>query len=56
MKTEPSPEVKEMIRRFVQVQRLKYGPDWKKVLSAEMAAKATPFVNALLAFRRPDAH
>lgn len=56
MKTEPSPEVKEMISKFVQVQRLKYGPGWKEILAAEMAAKATPVVNAILALRRPDAH
>lgn len=49
---EPSPEVKAMIRSFVSIQREKYGEDWKEKLSAEMAAKATPFVEALLSLRK----
>lgn len=51
MKTELSPEVKQMISKFVQIQRLKYGPDWKNILAAEMAAKTAPVVEKLLVLR-----
>ncbi|UGY23752.1 hypothetical protein HU675_0038365 [Bradyrhizobium septentrionale] len=51
---EPSPEVKAIIAEFVAIQKAKYGPDWKKKLSAEMAAKSAPFIDALLAAHRKD--
>jgi hypothetical protein len=44
----PSPEVKAAIKKFVDLQREKYGPDWKKILAAEMAAKTAPVLEALL--------
>lgn len=48
----PSPEVKVIISDFVRIQREKYGDDWKEKLSAEVAAGAAPFVNALLSLRK----
>ncbi|UGY15147.1 hypothetical protein HAP48_0042585 [Bradyrhizobium septentrionale] len=51
---EPSDEVKAILREFVAIQKAKYGPDWKKKLSAEMAAKSRPFIDALLAAHRKD--
>ena len=47
-RSEPSPEVKATIRSFVDIQRAKYGDDWKEKLSAEMAAKTAPQITALL--------
>lgn len=49
---EPSPEVKAIIAEFVEVQKAKYGPDWKEKLSASMAAKSSPFIEGLLAAHR----
>lgn len=40
----PSPEVKAIIKKFVEIQKEKYGDDWKEKLSAEMAASTTPFL------------
>lgn len=44
----PSPEVRALIKAFVEKQREKYGPDWKAKLSAEMAEQSQPFVDFLL--------
>ncbi len=48
----PSPEVKAMIRNFCQIQHEKYGPDWKQILAKEMAEKATPVLEKLLALQK----
>jgi putative transposase len=44
---EPSPEVKAILKKFCDIQREKYGPDWKKILAAEMAEKSRPFVETM---------
>jgi hypothetical protein len=49
---EPSPEVKAIIREFCDIQRAKYGPDWKKILAKEMAEKSKPFLEALLKLQK----
>jgi hypothetical protein len=49
---EPSPEVKAILKEFCDIQRAKYGPDWKKNLAAEMAAKSAPFLEELLKLRK----
>lgn len=36
---QPSPEVKALLKEWCKMQEEKYGPDWKKVLAKEMAAK-----------------
>ena len=48
---EPSPEVKSILKEFVRVQRDKHGPDWKRVVAADMAKKTTPVIEALLQLR-----
>lgn len=49
---EPSPELKALIRKFVELQRVKHGPDWKNKLSAEMAAITAPVFTALMNMRK----
>lgn len=48
MAAEPSPEVKAILKEFCNMQRAKYGPDWKKILAAEMTEKTMPVILALL--------
>ncbi len=43
----PSPEVRAILKEFCKKQEEKYGPDWKKILAAEMAEKTTPVLLAL---------
>lgn len=45
---EPSPEVRAIIKKFVEVNREKYGPDWKKIVSKQMADASRPYVEAIL--------
>lgn len=42
-----TPEVRAVLKTFCDIQREKYGPDWKAKLSAEMAAQTAPFIEAL---------
>lgn len=35
----PSTELKELLRKWVAIQKEKYGDDWKNKLSKEMAAE-----------------
>lgn len=51
---EPSPELKALTRKFVEIQRAKHGPDWKEKLSAEMAAITAPVFTALQNMMRKD--
>ena len=44
----PSPEVKAVFKTFVDIQREKYGPDWKEKLSKEMAAQSVKTLGPLL--------
>ena len=37
--TAPSPELKEIMKKFVQIQKEKYGENWKEVLAKEMTAQ-----------------
>lgn len=46
--TAPSPEVRAILKEFCNIQRAKYGPDWKAILAAEMAAKSRPVLERLL--------
>lgn len=48
MTKEPSPEAKAAVREFCKLQREKYGPEWKKILAAEMAKASEPYVKAIL--------
>lgn len=43
----PSPEVRAILKRFCDLQRAKYGPEWKRLLAAEMAEKTTPILLGL---------
>jgi len=54
MTVTPSPELKALIKEFCQIQREKYGPDWKAILAKEMADKSAPVVEGLLKVMRPD--
>ncbi|WP_287122108.1 hypothetical protein [Mesorhizobium sp.] len=47
MSNEPSPEVKAILRSYVEVQREKYGENWKEIKAAEMAAKTAPVIGRL---------
>jgi hypothetical protein len=50
----PSPEVRAYLKAWCDQQRKLYGPDWKKILSAKMAAQTAPVLEALLSLtRRP---
>ena len=40
-KPTPSPEVKALLREFCEIQRAKYGENWKEILSKEMAKNTT---------------
>lgn len=48
---QPSSEVKAIIKEWVDMQRDKYGPNWKEILSKEMAEdfcnRYGPTLNAL---------
>jgi hypothetical protein len=44
---DPSPEVKAILRAWCEQQRVKYGPDWKEKLAAEMAPPAAKLYKAL---------
>lgn len=46
--SEPSPEVKAILREFFAKQREKYGENWKSILAAEMTEQTAPVINALL--------
>ena len=52
MPAEPSPEVKAVLKEFCEVQRAKYGPDWKKILAAEMTKASMPYINAILRLQK----
>ena len=52
MVAEPSPEVKAILKTWCDMQRDKYGPDWKKILAAEMAKASMPYVNAILRLQK----
>jgi hypothetical protein len=52
MALESSPEVKAIIKEFCEFQRVKYGPDWKRILAEEMAAKTAPVISALLEIQK----
>lgn len=43
-----SPEAKGMMRDWAKMQEKKYGPDWKRILAEEIAAKTAPMLQALL--------
>lgn len=47
MVSEPTPEVKEILREFCRIQQEKYGPGWKKILAKEMTEKTMPFAGAI---------
>lgn len=35
----PSPELKEIMKKFVRTQKEKYGENWKEILAKEMTAQ-----------------
>lgn len=49
--SQPSPEVKAIVKEWVDMQQDKYGPDWKEILADEMAEdfcqKYGPVLNEL---------
>jgi hypothetical protein len=49
---EPPPEVRAILKSWIAQQREKYGPDWKEILAAEMAAKTEPVISAMLKLTR----
>lgn len=52
MSLEASPEVKAIIKEWCEMQRVKYGPDWKRILATEMAEKSAPVLSALLGLQK----
>lgn len=44
---ELSPEVKAIMKNWVNFQKRKYGKDWKKKLAKEMTKQATPMIEFL---------
>lgn len=52
MSEKPSAEVKAILKEFCELQRAKYGPDWKKILAAEMALKSAPVLRRLLELQK----
>ena len=44
----PSPEVKALIKEWCDLERAKYGPDWKKIVAKQMAKASEPYVAAIL--------
>jgi hypothetical protein len=44
----PSPEVKAILKEWCDMQREKYGPDWKNILAKEMSERTGPVIDALL--------
>jgi len=49
----PSPEVRAILKQFCDIQREKYGPDWKRILAKEMTEKTAPVIDKLLSLGRP---
>jgi len=52
MDAKPSPEVKAILKEWCEMQRAKYGPDWKRILANEMAAKSAPILSAFLGLQK----
>lgn len=48
----PSPEVKAIIGEFCRIQREKYGPNWKRILAEEMAAKTAPVLQKFIELQK----
>jgi hypothetical protein len=48
----PSPEVQDVLRKWCNLQRQKYGPLWKRKLAKEMAAKQKPVLDKILGLPR----
>ena len=48
MTTEPSPEVRAILKYWITMQREKYGEDWKKKLAVEMASSAERLLTVLI--------
>ncbi|WP_439398690.1 hypothetical protein ACRQ5Q_15085 [Bradyrhizobium sp. PMVTL-01] len=44
--------MKALIGEFCRIQREKYGPDWKRILAEEMAAKSTPVLQKLIELQK----
>lgn len=46
----PSPELKALIKSWTQLQKEKYGENWKEILAKEMSTKmlANPFMEQLI--------
>lgn len=43
--SEAEDDLKRLMKQWVQIQKDKYGDNWKKVLAKDMAEKSTPFLN-----------
>jgi hypothetical protein len=43
----PSPEVKAIMKEWCEMQRQKYGPDWKRILAKEMTEQTMPLIEKL---------
>jgi len=52
--SEPSPEVKELIREWVKLNKKKYGPKWKEILAQEMTEQSMPLINELLNLKKEN--
>lgn len=51
-KSEPSKEVQEILHEWCNLQREKYGPQWKRILAKEMAEKQKPVIDRILGLPR----
>lgn len=47
MTATPSPEAKAIIKQWCDLNREKYGPDWKNILAKQMADASRPYLEAL---------
>lgn len=44
----PHPEVRAVMKEFCDVQRARYGPDWKKILAKQMADASRTYVEQII--------
>jgi len=52
----PLPEVRAILKEWCDMQRMKYGPDWKRILAREMVEKQAPVIDKLFALAGPHVH
>jgi len=44
----PSPEVRALLKEWCDIERAKYGLDWKKIVAKQLADASAPYIEAFL--------